>query len=147
MRLVAGLTWGKGAPANRATRLEGLRHSPPLHATHPTGTVSGLRELCFERLLSTTSITATKETFSHLISLHSWRDCKRTRNKVLAAEPTIKRAAKPRGEWGEGEAPPPTLFRAFALAIPPATQATILFQLRIPARVRACSLSGTRLLH
>ena len=35
-------------------------------------------------------------------SLRSWRDCKRTRNKVLAAEPTIKRAAKPREEWGEG---------------------------------------------
>ena len=27
-------TWRQGAPANRATRLEGLEHSPPLHATH-----------------------------------------------------------------------------------------------------------------
>ena len=34
----------ESAPANRATRLEGLKHSPPLHATHLTGTVSGLRE-------------------------------------------------------------------------------------------------------
>ena len=35
-----------------ATRLEGLTHSPPLPATHQT--VSGLRELSLERLLSTT---------------------------------------------------------------------------------------------
>ena len=42
-------TWREGAPANRATRLEGLKHSPPLHATHLTGTVSGLRGLSFER--------------------------------------------------------------------------------------------------
>ena len=41
-------TWREGAPANRASRLEGLTHSPPLHATHPTGTK-------FERPLSTTS--------------------------------------------------------------------------------------------
>ena len=47
-------TWKEGAPANRATRLEGLKHSPPLHATHLTGTVSGLRELSLERPLSTT---------------------------------------------------------------------------------------------
>ena len=31
------------------------------------------------------------------VSLRSWRYCKRPRNKVLD-----KRAAKPRGEWGEG---------------------------------------------
>ena len=30
-------------------------HSPPLHATHLTGTVSGLSELFVERPLSTTS--------------------------------------------------------------------------------------------
>ena len=57
-------TWKEGAPANRATRLEGLKRSPPLHATHLPGTVSGLRELPFERALSTTN----KETFFHLIS-------------------------------------------------------------------------------
>ena len=39
-------------PANRATRLERLTHSPPLHATR---TVSGLRGLSFERPLSTTN--------------------------------------------------------------------------------------------
>ena len=50
-------TWREGAPANRATQLEGLKHSPPLHATHLTGTVSGLSELSFERPLST-NITA-----------------------------------------------------------------------------------------
>ena len=49
--------WREGAPANRATRLEGLKHSPPLHATHLTGTVSGLPELSLERPLSTTNIT------------------------------------------------------------------------------------------
>ena len=46
-------TWREGAPANRTTRLEGLTHSPPLHAAHLTGTFSGLRELSFERPLST----------------------------------------------------------------------------------------------
>ena len=30
----AMFTWRQGAPANRATRLEGLKHSPPLHETH-----------------------------------------------------------------------------------------------------------------
>ena len=45
-------------PANHATRLEGLKDSSPLHATHLTGTVSGLRELSLERWLSTTSIMA-----------------------------------------------------------------------------------------
>ena len=50
-------TWREGAPANRATRLEGLKHSPPLHATQLTGTVSGLRELSLEQSLSTTNIT------------------------------------------------------------------------------------------
>ena len=38
----------EGAPANRATRLEGLEHSPPLHATR----------LSFERPLRTSNITA-----------------------------------------------------------------------------------------
>ena len=38
-----------------ATRLEGLTHDPPLHATHLTGTVSRLLELSFERPLSTTN--------------------------------------------------------------------------------------------
>ena len=46
-------TWRESAPANRATRLERLKYSPPLHATHLTGTVSGLRGLSFERQLST----------------------------------------------------------------------------------------------
>ena len=40
-------TWREGAPANQATRLEGLKHSPPLQTTHLSGTVSGLRELFF----------------------------------------------------------------------------------------------------
>jgi len=31
------LTWRQGAPANRATRLGGLKHSPPLHAIHLSG--------------------------------------------------------------------------------------------------------------
>ena len=44
-----------GCPANRATQLEGLTHSPPLHATHLAGTVSVLRELSFEQPLSTTN--------------------------------------------------------------------------------------------
>ena len=48
-------TWREGAPASRATWLEGLKHRPPLHATRLTGTVSGLRGLCFERPLSTTN--------------------------------------------------------------------------------------------
>ena len=34
--------WRRSAPANLATRLEGLKHSPPLHAIHVTGTVNGL---------------------------------------------------------------------------------------------------------
>ena len=38
-------TWREGAPANRATRLEGLKQCQPFHATHLTKTVSGLREL------------------------------------------------------------------------------------------------------
>ena len=65
-------TWKEGVPANRATRLEGLKHSPPLHATHLTGTVSGLRELSLERPLSTTNITADQGNFfpSYFIFLH-----------------------------------------------------------------------------
>ena len=51
-------TWREGAPANRTTRLEGLKHSPPLHATHLIRTVSGLRELSLERSLSITNIMA-----------------------------------------------------------------------------------------
>lgn len=39
-----GVIWRDGAPANRAAWLEGLTQSPPLHVTHITGTVSGLRE-------------------------------------------------------------------------------------------------------
>ena len=65
-------TWREGAPANRPTQLEGLKHSPPLHATHLTGTVSGLRELSFERPLSTTNIMADKGSFflSYFSFLH-----------------------------------------------------------------------------
>ena len=36
-------------------RLEGLKHSPPLHATHLTGTASGLRGQSFERPLDKTN--------------------------------------------------------------------------------------------
>ena len=72
--LTKGLfTWKEGAPANRATRLEGLKHSPPLHATHLTWTVSGLRELSLERpLRSTTNITAVQGNFlpSYFSFLH-----------------------------------------------------------------------------
>ena len=50
-----GLRAWEGAPANRATRLEGLTHSPPLHATHLTETVSEMCGLSFGRLLSTTN--------------------------------------------------------------------------------------------
>ena len=60
-------TWREGAPANRATRLEGLKHSPPLHATHLTGTVSGLRVLSFERPLSTTNLTADQGNFFFIL--------------------------------------------------------------------------------
>ena len=56
-------TWKEGAPANRATRVEGLKHSRPLHGTHLTGTVSGLGELSPERPLSTTNITADQGSF------------------------------------------------------------------------------------
>ena len=56
-------TWKEGAPASRATRLEGLKHSPPLHATHLTGTVSGLCELSLARSPSTTNITADQGNF------------------------------------------------------------------------------------
>ena len=45
----------EGGCPSWATRLEGLQHSLPLHATHLTGTVSGLRELSLERSLSTTA--------------------------------------------------------------------------------------------
>ena len=66
--LIKGLfTWKEGALVNRATRLEGLKHSPPLHATNLTGTVSGLRELSLERPLSTTNITADQGNFFSII--------------------------------------------------------------------------------
>ena len=57
------MDWRRGAPANRATRLEGLKHSPSLHATHLTGAVRGLRELSLERPLSITNITADQGNF------------------------------------------------------------------------------------
>ena len=62
----------EGAPANRATRLEGLTHSPPLHATHLTRTVSGLCAFSFERLLSTTNKSAHQRNFfsSYFSFLH-----------------------------------------------------------------------------
>ena len=56
-------TRSKGAPANQATWLEGLTHSPPSHVTHLTGTVSGLRGLSFEQLLSTTNKMADQGNF------------------------------------------------------------------------------------
>ena len=57
-------TWREGAPANRATRLEGLTHGPLLHATHLTGTVSGLRHgLSFERPLTATNKMADQRNF------------------------------------------------------------------------------------
>ena len=65
-------TWREGAPANQATWLEGLKHSPPLHASYLTGTVGGLREVSLERPLSTTNITADEGNFfpSHFSFLH-----------------------------------------------------------------------------
>ena len=72
-RFLRGLfTWREGAPVNWATRLEGLKHSPPLHATHLTGTVSGLRALSFERPLSTTNLMADQGNFfpSYFSFLH-----------------------------------------------------------------------------
>ena len=35
-------TWREGALANQVTRLGGLKHIPPLHATHLGGIGSGL---------------------------------------------------------------------------------------------------------
>ena len=62
--LTKGLfTRREGAPANRATRLEGLKHSPPLPATHLTGTASGLRGQSFERPLSKTNKMADQKNF------------------------------------------------------------------------------------
>ena len=49
-------------------RLEGLTHSPPLHATHLTRTVNGLRELSFERWPRTADKMAEQRNFFHLIS-------------------------------------------------------------------------------
>ena len=69
----AMFTWREGTPANRATRLEGLKHSPPfIHATHLTGTVSGLLELSLERSLSTKNVTADQGNFfpSYFSFLH-----------------------------------------------------------------------------
>ena len=48
---------------NRATRLEGLTHSPPLYATRLTRTVSWLRRLSFERPLNTTNKMADQRNF------------------------------------------------------------------------------------
>ena len=59
-------SWREGVPPNRATRLEGLTHSPPLHAAHTNG--KWLRGLSFERLLSTTNKMAHQRNFFHLIS-------------------------------------------------------------------------------
>ena len=56
-------TWREGAPANRATRLEGLKHSLPLRATHLTGTASGLRGQSFERPRSKTYKMANQKIF------------------------------------------------------------------------------------
>ena len=56
-------TWREGASANRATRLEELKHSPPLHATYLTGTASGLRGQFFERPLSKTNKMANQKNF------------------------------------------------------------------------------------
>ena len=41
----------------------GLTHSLPLHASHLTGTVSGMRELCVERPLSTVNKMADQRNF------------------------------------------------------------------------------------
>ena len=56
-------TWREGAPANRATQLEGLKHSPPLHATHLTGTASELHGQSFERPLTKTNKMADQKNF------------------------------------------------------------------------------------
>ena len=56
-------TWREGAPANRFTRLEGLKHCPPLHAIHLTRAVSGLCELSLKRPLSISNITADRGNF------------------------------------------------------------------------------------
>ena len=56
-------TWSEGAPAHRATRLEGLKHSPPLHGTHLTGTASELHGQSFERSLTKTNKMADKTNF------------------------------------------------------------------------------------
>ena len=62
-----------GYLANRATRLEGLRHSVPLHATHltrtDTGTVNGLRELSLEWPLSITNKMVDQRNFFILFQL------------------------------------------------------------------------------
>ena len=44
-------------------RLEGLKHSPPLHATHLTGTASELHGQSFERPLTKTNQTADQKNF------------------------------------------------------------------------------------
>ena len=79
-------TWRECAPASRATRLEGLKHSPPLHATHLPGTVSGLRGLSFERPLTTTNITASQGDFfpSYFSFLSAWSQaCSLPKTRVL----------------------------------------------------------------
>ena len=44
-------------------RLEGLKHSPPLHATHPPGTASELHGQSFERPLTKTNKMADQKNF------------------------------------------------------------------------------------
>ena len=44
-------------------RLGGLKHSPPLHATHLTGTAGGLRGQSFERPLTKTNKMADQKKF------------------------------------------------------------------------------------
>ena len=44
-------------------RLEGLKHSPPLHATHLTGTASELHGQSFERPLTKTNKMADQKNF------------------------------------------------------------------------------------
>ena len=56
-------TWREGASATRATRLEGLKHSPPLNATHLTRTASELQGQSFERPLTKTNKMADRKNF------------------------------------------------------------------------------------
>ena len=64
-------TWKECAPANRATRLEGLKQSAPLHATHLTMTVPAAWVIFWaEWKLSTTNISGRpRKLFSILFQL------------------------------------------------------------------------------